>query len=84
MIYLTVGHNGVVILPIKKRVYLGLHVSVVVSLEEERSSLGVIFSCGDVQRWQADLPFGVVFQQEGNHLVMALLQCHRQGSETIL
>lgn len=53
---------GIAVLPIVQRVYLGLHVSVVVALEEERGGLGVIFPCGDVQRREADLPFGVVFQ----------------------
>lgn len=66
------------------RPYLGLHVGVVVVLEEESGGLGVIFPCGDVQRGQADLSLRVIFQQEGNHLVMALLQRHRQRSETVL
>lgn len=73
-----------VVLPIIHRAYLGLHISIVVTLEEEGGSLGVIFPCGNVQRWKADLPFGVIFQKEGNDLVMALLQRHRQRSETIL
>lgn len=55
------------------QMYLGLHVSIVVILKEERGSFGVIFSCGDMKRRQADLPLGVIFQQEGNHLVVALL-----------
>lgn len=75
---------GIVVLPIIQREYLGLHVSVVVVLEEESGGLGVIFPCSDVQRRQADFPLSVVFQQEGNNLVMALLQRHRQRSETIL
>lgn len=55
-----------------------------VVLEEERGGLGVVFPRSDVQRGQADLSFGVVFQQEGNHLVVSLLQRHRQRSETVL
>ena len=31
------------------RVYLGLHVSVVVTLQQERSGLGVVFAGSDVQ-----------------------------------
>lgn len=75
---------GIVVLPIAQRLYLGLHVSVVVVLEEQRGGLGVIFPGGDVQRRQADLPLGVVLQQEGDHLVVALLQRHRQRRETVL
>lgn len=64
--------------------YLGLHVSVVVTLQKQRSGLGVIFAGSDVQRRKADLPLGVILQQEGNHLVVALLQRHRQGGEPVL
>lgn len=67
-----------------QRPYLGLHVGVVVVLEEEGGGLGVILPCGDVQRRQADLSLRVILQQEGNHLVVALLQRHRQRSETVL
>lgn len=55
---------GIAVLPVVKRAYLGLYVGVVVVLEEEGGGLGVIFPCGDVQGRQADLPLGVVFQQE--------------------
>ena len=56
---------GTVVPPIVQGTYLGFYVSVVVVLEEQSSCLGVIFPCGDVQRRKADLPLGVVFQQEG-------------------
>lgn len=44
--------------------YLGLHVGVVVALQQQRGGLGVVLAGGDVQRRQADLPLGVVLQQE--------------------
>jgi len=56
----------------------------VVVLEEQGGGLGVVLARGDVERGQADLPFGVVLQQQRHHLVVALLQRHRQRGEAIL
>ncbi|TNN42950.1 hypothetical protein EYF80_046871 [Liparis tanakae] len=69
------------------RAYLGLDVGVVVVLEEQGGGLGVVLACGDVQGGQADLPFGVVLQEDGHHLVVALLegdgQREKQRSEDV-
>lgn len=64
--------------------YLGLHVGVVVVLEQERGGFGVILPGGDVQSWQPHLPFGVILQQDGHCLVVALLECHGQRRKAIL
>lgn len=66
------------------RAYLGLDVGVVVVLEEQRRRLGVVLARGDVQGGQADLAFGVVLQQDGDHLVVALLKSNGQRSEAVL
>lgn len=37
-----------------------------------------------MQRGQPDLPFGVIFQQYGDHLVVALLESNGQRGEAVL
>lgn len=64
--------------------YLGLHVSIVVVLQQQRRRLGVILPGSDVQRRQPHLALGVVLQQDGHRLVVSLLQCHSQRGETVL
>lgn len=64
--------------------YLGLHVGVVVVLQQQRRRFGVVLPGGDVQRWQPHLALGVVLQQDGHSLVVPLLQCHSQRGETVL
>lgn len=66
------------------RPYLRLDVSVVVVLEQQRRRLGVVLASSDVQRGQPDLPFGVIFQQYGDHLVVALLESNGQRGEAVL
>lgn len=82
----TVSHtrSGSVRAARAETAYLRLHVGVVVALEEEGGGLGVVFPCGDVQRGEAHLPLRIVLQQQGDHLIVALLQRHRQRSKTIL
>lgn len=55
-----------------------------VVLEQQRRRLGVVLASSDVQRGQPDLPFGVVFQQYGDHLVVALLESNGQRGEAVL
>jgi len=64
--------------------YLGLDIGVVVILEEQGGGLGVVLACGDVQGRQADLSFGVILQEDGHHLVVALLEGNGQRGEAIL
>ena len=42
-------------------------------LQQQDGRLAVVLFGGDVQRGQADLAARVVFQQDGHHLVVALL-----------
>lgn len=64
--------------------HLGLHVGVVVVLQEQGRGLGVVLAGGDVQSRQSHLALGIVLQQQGDHLVMALLESHSQRGEAIL
>lgn len=64
--------------------HLGLYVGVVVVLQEQGRGLGVVLAGGDVQGRQSHLALGIVLQQQGDHLVMALLESHRQRGEAIL
>lgn len=64
--------------------YLGLHVGVVVILQQQRRRFGVVLPGGDVQRWQPHLALGVILQQDGHRLVVSMLQCHSQRGETVL
>ena len=63
---------------------LARHVRVVVVLEQQSRGLGVVLLSCDVEGRQADLAPGVVLQQDGHHLVVALLQGHRQRGEAVL
>jgi hypothetical protein len=64
--------------------YLGLDICVVVDLEQQGSSLGVVLPRGDVERREPDLSFSVILQEQRDHLFMSLLQRHRKGREAIL
>lgn len=64
--------------------HLGLDVCVVVILQEQGRGLGVVLAGSDVQSRQSHLALGIVLQQQGDHLVMALLESHRQRGEAIL
>lgn len=68
----------------EEQTYLRLDISVVVVLQEQCGRLCVVFARGDVQSGQADLAFSVVLQQDGNHLVVALLERNGQRGEAIL
>lgn len=64
--------------------HLGLDVSVVVVLEQQRCRFCVVFASGDVQGREADLAFRVMLQQQGHHRVVALLKGDGQWGETVL
>lgn len=64
--------------------HLGLDVRVVVVLQEQGRGLGVVLAGSDVQSRQSHLALGIVLQQQGDHLVMALLESHCQRGEAIL
>ena len=64
--------------------HLGLNVRVVVVLQEQGRGLGVVLAGSDVQGRQAYLALCIVLQQQGDHLVMALLEGHRQRREAVL
>lgn len=64
--------------------HLGLHVCIVVVLQEQGRGLGVVLAGSDVQGRQANLALSIVLQQQGDHLVMALLESHRQRGEAVL
>lgn len=64
--------------------HLGLDVSVVVVLQQQRCRFGVVLASGDVQGREADLAFGVMLQQQGHHRVVALLESDGQRGETVL
>lgn len=64
--------------------HLRLDVCIVVILKQQRGGLRVVFTGCDVQRWEADLPLGVVLQQQRDHRVVALLESNSQWSEAIL
>lgn len=64
--------------------HLGLDIRVVVVLQEQGRGLGVVLAGSDVQGRQAYLALCIVLQQQGDHLVMALLEGHRQRGEAIL
>lgn len=66
------------------RTDLGLHVCVVVALQQEGGRLGVILPGRNVQGGQPHLALGVVLQQDGHSLVVSLLKRHGQGCEAIL
>lgn len=55
-----------------------------VVLQEQGRGLGVVLAGSDVQGRQAYLALCIVLQQQGDHLVMALLEGHRQRGEAIL
>lgn len=64
--------------------HLGFNICVVVVLQQQRCSLGVILAGSDVQSRQPNFPLGVVLQQQGDDLVVALLERHGQRGEAIL
>lgn len=66
------------------RTHLRLNVCVVVVLQEQGRGLGVILAGSDVQGREAHFALGVVLQEQGDHLVMALLEGHSERGETIL
>lgn len=55
-----------------------------VVLQEQGRGLGVVLAGSDVQGRQANLALSIVLQQQGDHLVMALLESHRQRGEAVL
>lgn len=63
---------------------LGLHICIVVVLQQQGSCLCVIFARSDVKGRKADFPLGVIFKQQGNHLVVSLLKGYCQRGEAIL
>lgn len=69
---------------VARAAYLGLDVGIVVVLEKQRRWLCVVLAGGDVQGGQADLAFGVILQEDGDDLVVALLKGNGQRSEAIL
>lgn len=66
------------------RTHLRLNVCVVVVLQEQGRGLGVILAGSNVQGREAHFALGVVLQEQGDHLVMALLEGHSERGETIL
>lgn len=64
--------------------HLRLYVSIVVVLEQQGRSFGVIFAGGDVERRKTYFPFSVILQEQRDHLIMTLLQCYSQWREAIL
>lgn len=64
--------------------HLGLYVSIVVILEQQSRSFGIVFAGGDVQRRKTYFAFCVVLQKQRDHLIMTLLQCYSQWSKAIL
>ena len=64
--------------------YLAEHVGVGVVLQQHGGGARVVVARGDVQRGQPHLALGAVVDEQGHHVLMALLQRHRQGGEAIL
>lgn len=64
--------------------HLGLDVSVVVVLEQQRCRFCVVFASSYVQGREADLAFRVMLQQQGHHRVVALLKSDGQRGKTVL
>lgn len=63
---------------------LAQDVSVGVVLQQHGGGSRVVVSSCDVQRGEADLPFGSVVDQQGHHVLVALLERHRQRREAVL
>ena len=53
-------------------------------LQEQGCCLHVVLFRGDVERWKMDFSTRVIFQENGNHFVMALLKGDRKWSEAVL
>lgn len=64
--------------------HLRLYISIVVVLEQQSRSFGVIFAGCDVERRKTYFPFSVILQEQRDHLIVTLLQCYSQRSEAIL
>lgn len=64
--------------------YLAQDIWVGVILQQYCSSARVIIARRDVQGWQSHLALGAVVDEESYYVLVALLEGHCQGRETIL
>lgn len=69
---------------IKRATNLAEDVGVGVVLQQHSGGPSVVVAGSDVQRRQADLSLGAIVDEQRHHILVALLQCHRQGGEPIL
>lgn len=53
-------------------------------LQKQVSGLAIVFLSGDVKSRESDLALRVVFQEDTDHLVVALLHRHREWRKSIL
>lgn len=64
--------------------YLRLNISIMIILEKKCCWFGVIFSGSNMQCRQSHFPLSVILQKNSHCLIVSLLQCNCEWSESIL